>query len=214
MSPRSRPRVQPHTPARRVGRRSGGLYIDEPAATPPRAVPAQAPQAQPKLQAPEEDDDPELQAALAASHEVNDLEELAKWLHLAEALCASALEEEARKAKKDADSWAFLAIARRQEEAMRQAVLREEGECLAALQHEAELQATAAEQRQKEAARLAHLRMPVSPPDPHSAWERAQWSPWPESPAPSDVSSCNNVSPTGGHHPHRRRRGGVLLGVG
>jgi hypothetical protein len=34
-----------------------------------------------------------LHAALAASREVNDLEELAKWPHLAEVLHASELEE-------------------------------------------------------------------------------------------------------------------------
>ncbi|KAK1663810.1 hypothetical protein QYE76_051969 [Lolium multiflorum] len=102
-SPRRRPRPQPRTPARRAGRRPGGLYIDEPAATPSRFAPAQLPQAQP-----EEEDDPELQAALAASREVNDLEKLAKWPHL-----ATALEEEARKAKEDADTWALLAMARR-----------------------------------------------------------------------------------------------------
>jgi hypothetical protein len=47
-----------------------------------------------------------------ASREVNDLEELDKWPHLAEMLRASVLEEEARKAKEDADAWAFLIMAR------------------------------------------------------------------------------------------------------
>ncbi|KAK1645227.1 hypothetical protein QYE76_063032 [Lolium multiflorum] len=149
----------------RSGRRTSGR-------TPPTAtqVPTGtcAPQAQP-----EKDGDPELRAALAASREVNDLEELAKWLHLAEVLRASALEEWARKAKEDVDAWAFLAMARRQEEAMRQATLWEEEEHLAALRHEAEVQAAMVEQLQKEAARLARLRRPVSPPNPHSAWERA-----------------------------------------
>jgi hypothetical protein len=65
---------------------------------------------------------------LAASREVNDLEELAKWPHLAEAMRASALEEKARKAKEDADVWAFLVMARRREEATCQATLQEE-EC-------------------------------------------------------------------------------------
>nr|XP_051190901.1 vegetative cell wall protein gp1-like [Lolium perenne] len=59
----------------RAGRRPGGLYIDE-----PTEAPAQAPHAQP-----EEDDDPEMHAALVVSREVNNLEELAKWPHLAEA---------------------------------------------------------------------------------------------------------------------------------
>ncbi|KAK1670173.1 hypothetical protein QYE76_058332 [Lolium multiflorum] len=58
-----------------------------------------------------------------------------------------------------------------------------------------ELQAAAVELREKEAARLASLRMPTNPPDPQSAWEEAQWSPWPESPA---HSSRNSVSPPGG----------------
>jgi hypothetical protein len=49
---------------------------------------------------PEEDDNPELRAALTASREVNDLAELAKWPHLTEVPRASALEE-ARKAKED-----------------------------------------------------------------------------------------------------------------
>ncbi|KAK1693099.1 hypothetical protein QYE76_009796 [Lolium multiflorum] len=39
---------------------------------------------QPQHQEEEKDDDPELQAALAASCELNDLEELAKWPHLVE----------------------------------------------------------------------------------------------------------------------------------
>ncbi|KAK1609593.1 hypothetical protein QYE76_033266 [Lolium multiflorum] len=61
-------REDPPTATQEAGRRPDGLYMDEPA-----AAPAQAPQSQP-----EEDDDPELQAALAASRELNDLEELAK----------------------------------------------------------------------------------------------------------------------------------------
>jgi hypothetical protein len=97
-----------YSPQRRRGlaRQRGGQAtdIDEHAAAPLRA----APQAQP-----EEEDDPELRAALAAFIEVNDLEELAKWPHLAEVLGASALEEEARKAKEDVDAWALLAMARR-----------------------------------------------------------------------------------------------------
>jgi hypothetical protein len=107
-----RPRAQPRTPARRADRRPGGLYIDEPA-----TAPAQVPQARPQ---PQEEDHAELQAALAASRELSDLEELAKWPHLAEALRASALEEMARKAQEDAEAWAFLAMARRQEEATRE----------------------------------------------------------------------------------------------
>jgi hypothetical protein len=52
-------------PARRADRRPSGLYIDK-LATAPQA------------HQPEEEDDPELHAALAASREINDLEELAK----------------------------------------------------------------------------------------------------------------------------------------
>ncbi|KAK1613572.1 hypothetical protein QYE76_019089 [Lolium multiflorum] len=80
----TRSRVYPNNSVvkTRAGRRPGGLYIDEPAAAPGAAT-AQ----------PQEEDDPELQAALAASRELNDLEELAKWPHLVEAMCASALEE-------------------------------------------------------------------------------------------------------------------------
>jgi hypothetical protein len=48
-------------------------------------------------------------------------------------LRASVLEEDPRKAKKDADAWAFLTMARRQEEGTRQAALQEEEEHLAAL---------------------------------------------------------------------------------
>jgi hypothetical protein len=84
-------------------------------------------------------------------------------------LRASTLEKEAKKAKEDTDAWAFLAMARRQEEATRQAALREEEERLLRLKHEAEFETAAAEQRQKEATRLACLRRPASPPDPHSA---------------------------------------------
>jgi hypothetical protein len=36
------------------------------------------------------------------------------------------------------------------------------------------------------------------PSEPAVAWERAQWSPWPKSPARSGVSSRNNTSPPGG----------------
>jgi quinol monooxygenase YgiN len=86
------------------------------------------------------------------------------------------LEEAAWKAKEDADVWAFLAMVRRQEEATHQATLREE-ERLLRLKHKAELQAAATEQWENEAAQLAHLRRPANPLDPHSAWERAQWSP-------------------------------------
>ncbi|KAK1595150.1 hypothetical protein QYE76_017476 [Lolium multiflorum] len=94
----ARPRAQPRTPARRAGRRPGGLYIGE------------QPQAPHQPQAQAEEDDPELQAALAASREQSDLDELAKWPHLAETLRASALEEAARKAQEDAqaEAWAFL----------------------------------------------------------------------------------------------------------
>nr|XP_051220909.1 uncharacterized protein LOC127339048 [Lolium perenne] len=83
----ARPRAQPRTPARRAGRRPGGLYIGE------------QPQAPHHPQAQAEEDDPELQAALTASRERSDLDELAKWPHLAETLRASALEEAARKAR-------------------------------------------------------------------------------------------------------------------
>jgi hypothetical protein len=61
-------------------------------------------------------------------------------------LRASALEE-------GADAWAFLAMSRRQEEATRQATLRDEEERLLRLKHEADLEAVAAKQREKEAAR-------------------------------------------------------------
>ncbi|KAK1661303.1 hypothetical protein QYE76_049462 [Lolium multiflorum] len=74
----ARHRAQPRMPARRDGRRPDGLYIDELA-----LAPVQVPQAQAQ---PQEEDDPELQAALAASRELNDLKELAKWPHLAKAL--------------------------------------------------------------------------------------------------------------------------------
>jgi hypothetical protein len=60
------------------------------------------------------------------------------------------------------------------------------------------LQAAAATLREKEEARLARLRRLVSPSDPRSTWERAQWSSWPESPARSGVSSRNSASPPGG----------------
>ncbi|KAK1618077.1 hypothetical protein QYE76_023594 [Lolium multiflorum] len=68
----ARPRAQPRTPARRAGRRPGGLYIDE-----PQPQPQQQPL--PQAQQQEDEDDPELQAALAASREQCDLDELAKW---------------------------------------------------------------------------------------------------------------------------------------
>nr|XP_051207341.1 uncharacterized protein LOC127323208 [Lolium perenne] len=128
------------------------------------------------------------EAALAASREQCDLDELAKWSHLAETLRVSALEEKARKAQEDAqaEAWAFLEMARRQEEATRQAALREEEERRtallaeeerrAALRLEAELQAAAGEQLRKESAWMARLRRPASPPNPHSVRERARWS--------------------------------------
>lgn len=57
------------------------------------------------------------------------------------------MEEEARQAREDTDTLAFLAMARRQEEA----TLREEEEHHVRLKHEAELQAATTEQREKEA---------------------------------------------------------------
>jgi hypothetical protein len=89
-----------------------------------------------------------LRAVLATSVEVNDLEELAKWPHLAEVLHASALEEESRRAKEDADAWVFLA-GMLAGGATRQAALREEEERHLRLKHEADLQAAAVEQREK-----------------------------------------------------------------
>ncbi|KAK1651144.1 hypothetical protein QYE76_068949 [Lolium multiflorum] len=171
------PRAQPRTPARRAGLRPGGLYIDEPA-----AVLAQVPQAQP-----EEDDDPELQAALAASRELNDLEELAKWLHLAEALRASVLEEMARKAQEDAeaDAWAFLAMARRQEEATRQATLQEEES--AARSGTSSVGRSGEEAAWHACAGRRALRTRIRR-------ERAHGRPG-QSPAPSSMSSWNSASP-------------------
>jgi hypothetical protein len=64
-----RPRPTPPASARRPPRRQGGLYIDN-------AAQVVAPLS------PLVEDDPEMRAALAASVEVNDLEELAKWPHL------------------------------------------------------------------------------------------------------------------------------------
>jgi hypothetical protein len=95
-------------------------------------------------------------------------------------------------------------MAQRQEEAMCQAALQKEEEHILRLKHETDLEAAAVEQREKEAARLARLCKPVSPPDPHSAWKRVKWSSLPESPArpasptPSGVSSRNNAPPPGG----------------
>ncbi|KAK1618076.1 hypothetical protein QYE76_023593 [Lolium multiflorum] len=65
--PRRRGRAAAHT----LGGRPDGLYIGE------QPQPPHEPQAQ------QEEDDPELQAALAASREQQDLDELAKWPHLA-----------------------------------------------------------------------------------------------------------------------------------
>jgi hypothetical protein len=145
-----------------------------------------------------EEADPELRTTLAASVEVNDLEDLAEWMHLAEVLRTSVLEEEARWAREDTDAWAFLTMVRRQEETTRQATLREKEERHVRLKHEPELQAAAVAQREKEAARLARLRRPARPLEPRSAWERAQWSPWSESPVRSGVSSHNSASLHGG----------------
>jgi hypothetical protein len=58
---------------------------------------------------PEEEDDPDLGVALAASL----VEEAAKWSHLEEVLRTSVLEEEDRRAREDTDTWAFLDMARR-----------------------------------------------------------------------------------------------------
>ncbi|KAK1682466.1 hypothetical protein QYE76_043314 [Lolium multiflorum] len=160
----ARPRAQPRTPARRAGRRPGGLYINEP-----------APQPQPQPQPQEEEDDPELQAALAASREQGDLDELAKWPHLAETLRTSALEEAARKAQEDAqaEAWAFLELAHRQEEA------------------------TAEEQLRGESARRARLRRPASPPNPDSAGKGRSGRPA-GVPGALRRSSRNSASPPGG----------------
>jgi hypothetical protein len=77
----------------------------------------------------------------------------------------SALEEEARRARGDANAWAFLVMARQHEEATYQAALREEEGCHVRLKHEANMQASTTEQREKEAARLADLCRPTSPPE-------------------------------------------------
>jgi hypothetical protein len=105
------------------------------------------------------------------------------------------MEEEARQAVEDAEAWELFAQARweveerRRQEARRRA---EEGRRraeqgriqrarrLAWQKREAQLRAAAAEQRRA--------------PDPHSPWEEALWSPWPESPA---RSSHNSASPPG-----------------
>jgi hypothetical protein len=76
-----------------------------------------------------------------------------------------ALEEEARRARGDANAWAFLVMARQHEEATCQAALREEEERHVRLKHEANMQASTTDQREKDAARLAHLCRPASPPD-------------------------------------------------
>ena len=64
-----------------------------------RSTPVAAPRTPPVVVKEEDDDDPEFRAAVAVSIEVNDLEELAKWPHLAEVLCSVALEEAARGAR-------------------------------------------------------------------------------------------------------------------
>ena len=128
---------------------------------------------------PDEEDDPEFRAALAASVEANDLEELGRWPHLVEVLRTSSLEAEAMRARQDADAWAFLEMARRQEEETRQAALREEEERMVRLMHEAEAKAAEGARREKEEARLGRLRRPATPPHPHSLWEEALWPPWP-----------------------------------
>ncbi|KAK1683428.1 hypothetical protein QYE76_044276 [Lolium multiflorum] len=64
-------------------------------AQPRTPAPLQREQPRPGAQPQEEEEDPELQAALAASREQQDLDELAKWPHLAETLRTSALEEAA-----------------------------------------------------------------------------------------------------------------------
>ncbi|KAK1697042.1 hypothetical protein QYE76_013739 [Lolium multiflorum] len=182
---------RPRTPARRAGRRPGGLYIDEPQA-----------QAQPQ-----EEDDPELQAALAASREQRDLDELARP-QLAETMRASALEEKARKAQEDArrrgpsSRW----LARRGGHAP--AALREEDERRAASGKRRELQAAAEEQLRKEprgghscVGRRAHRTR--TPPRKGRSGRPGR--------SPRRVQPEQRVA-AGGCRPHRRRRRRVLLG--
>jgi hypothetical protein len=90
------------TPARRASYHHGGLYIHN-ACQVAAAVAQSAP-----VTKPDEDDEAELRAALAASLEVHELEEASKWPQLAKVLRTSALEEAIRKAIEDAEPWAFL----------------------------------------------------------------------------------------------------------
>ncbi|KAK1612209.1 hypothetical protein QYE76_035882 [Lolium multiflorum] len=141
------------------------------------------------------DDDPDMRAALALSI----TEEEAKWSQLAAVIRTSAMEEE------DAEAWALLGQARREEEALRR---RDEARLRQEEARRAEARRRREEDRRQEARRLAeqerHLllreeaelraaaaELRVSH-DPHSAWKEAKWSPWPESPA---RSSHNSTSP-------------------
>jgi hypothetical protein len=96
-------------PALRAACHHGGLYIEDAV----RVVAALAQPARP-VPKPEEDDGPDMRAALAAS-----LAEEAKWPQVAVVVCTSTMEDEARQAVEEAKAWVLLGQARREEEARR-----------------------------------------------------------------------------------------------
>jgi hypothetical protein len=105
-----------------------------------------------------------------------------------------------------------------QEEATSRVVVREEEGRHTRLFREAQQEAAAAGQREKEAARPARLLRPATPSPPSApAVEEALWSPWLESPAAQAASSHlsrASMEPNVCHHHQERHRWRVVLGVG
>jgi hypothetical protein len=93
-------------PALRAAGHCGGLYIGD-------AGRVTATLTQPAVPKPEEDDNPDMCAALALSI----AEEEAKWPQLVAVIRIYAMEEEARQVVEDAEAWALLGQGRREEEA-------------------------------------------------------------------------------------------------
>jgi hypothetical protein len=129
-------------------------------------------------------------------------EEEAKWPHLHAAIRTSEMEEAARQEAEEAEDWELYAQARQARREVEEAARREEArrradeERLDEQRRRQEARRRAWQERQQRL-REALLRAPPQPrvaPDPHSPWEEALWSPWPESPA---RSSHNSASPPG-----------------
>lgn len=175
-----------------------GLHIGE-AARGGAALPQPPPLLlEPKPESSEED--PDLRAAVMISA----AEEEAKWPHLHAAIRTSEMEEaelyaQALQARREEEEEAARReeARRRADEERRQEQRRQEDRRHADQRRRQEARRRAWQERQQRLREEALLRAPPQPrvaPDPHSPWEEALWSPWPESPA---RSSHNSASPPG-----------------